>query len=154
MKIVKYEDIQAPADKVWQVLAHDFDRISQWMSQVKHSRAIPASDGEAPMAGRICQFSDKPGGAYAEEKFVSYSEKDRSYTLEVVPKNMPAILPLRKNIARFKVTSLSERNSRVTMISHPDIKAHGYLLYPLLKLGLGSSFSQLLKELKQYCESR
>ncbi len=48
--------IDAPDDRVWQVIAHQFDRIGDWATAIPASAAVAVvpSPVEAPVAGRVC----------------------------------------------------------------------------------------------------
>jgi carbon monoxide dehydrogenase subunit G len=46
--------IDAPADQVWQVVAHEFDRIGGWATVVPSSAPIAAPTDEVAAAGRVC----------------------------------------------------------------------------------------------------
>ncbi|HEX5291012.1 MAG TPA: hypothetical protein VFX25_19295 [Streptosporangiaceae bacterium] len=52
--------ISAPADVVWQTIAHQFDRIGEWATVIPSSgpSARRPDDVEAPVCGRVCQDLD------------------------------------------------------------------------------------------------
>ncbi|TQV89530.1 SRPBCC family protein [Aliikangiella coralliicola] len=155
MKITKTIVIDKPASDVWKVVGEDFDQAYQWMSPVIHSHAIEKQhqSNNAPMKGRICEFSDKPNGVYAEEFITNYDEKEKTINFDVIPKNTPALMPIRKNQIQISVKALGPNQSEVIWTSVPDIKTFGILLSPLLKMGLGNFFTKILGELKTFTES-
>jgi hypothetical protein len=64
--------INAPAEKVWRILAHEFDTIGQWASAVPASQAVadlPAPAG-AQVGGRVCATAVR-GFAAVQETFTS-----------------------------------------------------------------------------------
>lgn len=155
MIITKKIVINKPADHVWKILAHDFDSVYQWMGPVRHSYAISADQQApgAPVEGRICEFTDNPNGFKASEIITQYNENAKSYTFVLNPVNAPKLLPVKKNTVQIKVRAINSSSAEVTWISTPEIKPIAILLSPLLKLGLGKSFGDILKQLKAFTEA-
>ena len=154
MKILKTITIDKPIDDVWKVLAEDFDQAGVWMSGVYHSKKLiqTAKDPKAPMAGRVCDFSAKENAFYADEYINNFDEKNHILDFTVYPKNGPAFLPV--NSSDIHVT-LKEENghTQVNWEVTPHLKPFGVLLSPLLKVGLGQFFGNLLREMKFYTET-
>ncbi|WP_298771427.1 SRPBCC family protein [uncultured Shewanella sp.] len=155
MIITKNIVINKSADHVWKILAHDFDSVYQWMGPVRHSYAISADQpsSDAPVEGRICEFTNKPNGFQASEVITHYNEANKSYTFELTPLNAPKLLPVKKNTVKIAVKAINSSSAEVTWISTPEIKPIAILLSPLLKLGLGKSFGDILKQLKTFSEA-
>lgn len=153
MKLENKITINTTADKVWQVVAHEFDQASVWMAQVPNSYrshgAISAKD--APMEGRVCELSDKPGGPVAEEYITGYSEERKWLRMKVIPKN--AKIPVIENVVDIHVNELSNGKTEVIWASDLQLKTVGKMLSPVLKLGINKSFNELLEELKYYVEN-
>ena len=59
-----------------------------------------------------------------------------------------------KNNVDITVLEVGPGESEVIWEASPDLKAHGYVMYPMLKLGLNNAFGGLLGELKAYAEGR
>ncbi|MGB0944921.1 MAG: SRPBCC family protein [Marinomonas sp.] len=133
MKITKKIVINQPADLVWNFIAYDFDQAHLWMGPIPHSYAIGTGNGKqgAPMEGRICHLSDKAVGAKAKEVITAFDEANKSLTFEVTSTNVPAIIPIKKNVVSMKVKSLGRNQSQVIWVSRPQIKAfvYPYTLY-------------------------
>ncbi|WP_438465721.1 SRPBCC family protein [Marinomonas sp. PE14-40] len=160
MIIYKSITINQPASQVWKIVGEEFEHAHIWMSFVAHSFALEnkkadvSAPSSAPVAGRVCRFNDKENGGYAEEEITVYDPATRTIEFNVIPKNMPAILPIRTNKVRIHVKEIKQNRSEVQWTSAPEIKSFGLILSPLLKLGLGKSFQDILKELKTYSENR
>lgn len=160
MKIYKSITINQPASQVWKIVGEEFEHAHIWMSFVAHSFALEnkkadvSAPSSAPVAGRVCRFNDKENGGYAEEEITAYDPATRTIEFNVIPKNMPAILPIRTNKVSIHVKAIEQNRSEVQWTSTPEIKAFGLILSPLLKFGLGKSFQDILKELKAYSENR
>lgn len=62
MKITKKVTINKPAELVWDLIAHQFDKAHLWMDPIPHSYEIGSghSSTGAPMEGRICNLSKNP----------------------------------------------------------------------------------------------
>lgn len=153
MKIEHKTEVNAGVEKVWKVVATDFDKASEWMALVPASHKIGENLGfdGAPMEGRVCQLSDEPNGLYAEEKFTHFDASNHVYHMEVVPKN--GKIPVEKNNVIVKVESLGLNKSQVTWTSDITLKPLGKVMYPVLKLGLSKGFAELLEELKYFVET-
>jgi len=137
MNIEQTVRIDKPAADVWNIVAHDFAGISKSLGSVKHSYPLddaPTPEG-APYAGRVCEFSTDPSGLQAREAITAFDEANREMKFEVVSVNAPAALPLKRNVVKVAVRELSETSSEVYWLSTPELKAHGYLMYPMLKMG-------------------
>lgn len=146
--------IQRPADAVWGIVADDFAGIQNWFEDVVRSYELPDAPrpGDSPSAGRVCEFTDRPDGLQAREQITSYDRDTRKLSFEVVPVNAPAALPLKKNLIDLEVREVGPNESEVIWQSSPQLKAYGYLMYPMLKMGLNKTFSDLLTQLKAHAE--
>lgn len=154
MKIVKKVTINKPADAIWKIIAHDFDKAYEWMGPIPHSYGIGTDKGTggAPMEGRICHLSDTPDGAKAKEVISYYSEKDMTLTFDISPVNVPAIVPLKQNQVTMQVTAKGSDQCEVTWTARPQLKTPAYLAYPLLRMALPIAFGKLLNGLKEFAE--
>ncbi len=154
MKITRTITIDKPAEDVWSLIAHQFDKAHLWMGPIPHSYKIGngASATGAPIEGRICNLSSNPDGARAREVITEYSEQDKSLTFEVTSINVPAIVPLKKNVVQMSVRALGTNKTEVVWVSRPQLKIFAYPFYPLLRLALAAAFGKLLKGLKDYSE--
>jgi carbon monoxide dehydrogenase subunit G len=155
MKITKQVEINAPAHKVWKVFAHDFDRASEWMA------AIPNSYGEdvgesfegAQSAGRVCELNGDSNGMKASEAFLAYDENARTCTIDVTFVNAPALIPTFGNVVEVAVSESGPNRSTVRWIIKPKLKPFGYLLYPLIRVGMSAFTGQIIEELKYFVEN-
>lgn len=154
MKITKTVTIQKPAEDVWHLIAHEFDKAHLWMDPIPNSYAI---EGEstigAPMEGRICHLSKNPNGARAKEVLTQYDEKNKSLTFEITSINVPAIVPIKKNTVQMFVKKINDQKTQVTWVASPELKTLAYPFYPLLRIVASAAFGKLLKGLKTYAES-
>ena len=153
MQIRKKIKINQPADKVWEVLGEDFVNSAEWMSMAFHSFELEEkSNIVAPASGRVCLIGDKKSHVVAEEKLVQFDRNTKSFILEVVPtagKKIPVI----KSMSKFEVKKIDANSCEVLCSPNVTIKPYAYLIYPLLKFGLGRDFYNLLEDLKYFMEN-
>ena len=154
MKITINTTIHCSADRLWQITGTEFDQAYKWMGFVKKSykTETPSLVPEAPVAGRICEFTDKPNGLKARENILAYSDQDRRLVFDVVPVNQPAIFPVKKNAVTLTVKALPDNQATIEWQSDIELSAFGYLIYPFIKKGLSNSFGSIMNDLKHYAE--
>ena len=152
MKIEAVTQIDRPIEDVWALVADDFTSIQRWSASVFTSDPIEAAeaDGSAPVAGRYCTFTEDPKGFGAREVIRKYDKANHRLEFDVVPVNAPAAVPLKQNHVVLTLEALGPSTTRVRWVATPELKAHGYLMYPMVKLGLGKAFRGILKELKEF----
>jgi len=153
MKITVKTIISRSIDDVWTLVADDFTSIQRWSASVVISEKLARSDVcDAPSGGRYCTFTDDPQGFGARETITRYDRTAYRLEFEVVPMNAPAALPLKRNYVTISLERLSNGDTELTWVAEPELKVHGYLLYPVLRLGIAKSFGKILSELKAYAE--
>lgn len=155
MKIQTTIEINQSIEQTWSLLTDDFTQIHNWFGPVHKAYELTSStplEG-ASCAGRICEFSPKPNSMKAVETITAWDKKNYCFDLHVEIANAPTGFPVAHNNARFALEKMDTGRTRFTILAKPKLKAHGYLLYPLLKLGLGKSFKDLSKAFKAHCES-
>jgi len=143
--------INASANKVWYVLAHDFANIGQWASAIPASKANPnltAPEG-AEVGGRVCSTS-VPGFRDIGESFTSYDEQSMHFAYQAT-EGRPWFLKHAEN--HWSVRSLGPDTSQVETRAETDVSFFpGFLLAPLFKFQMGRIGTQSLEELKYYIE--
>ncbi|ESP94597.1 MULTISPECIES: SRPBCC family protein [Pseudoalteromonas] len=154
MKVTKKIIINKPAEQVWHLIAHEFDKAHLWMGPIPNSVALGAGKGlaGAPMEGRICDLNADPNGAKVKEVITDYSEQGRYLAFDVLPVNNPKIVPIKQNHVHMSVRSVGHNKSEVTWVASPQLKLFAYPFYPLLRLVFPIAFGKLLTGLKKYAE--
>ncbi len=152
MKVIKKIKIKQPIDKVWKIWAEEFDKAGIWMAQVDHT--LQKTNGtkveDAPMIGRVCNFTPNPDGAKAIEDIIMYDPVNYKMNLRVVAENVP--IPLKQNIFESSLKKLSDNETEIVIDANIELKWNGYLLYPIIKNGFNKSYGELLEELKYFIE--
>ena len=107
----------------------------------------------ASSQGRVCELGDDPNRMRASESFLAYDEASKSATVRIEIQGGPAVVPIKVNIMDVVVVSTGENSARVSMTIRSQLKPFGYLIYPLVKIGLKSFIKQIQEELKYYAEN-
>lgn len=143
--------IDAPADTVWRVIAHEFDRIGDWATAIPASTACPVPQPAtgAPVPGRACHT----GIALVPqvtETVVAFDEAGRSLTYQATG-GLPSFVTLARN--RWHVTAEGPGRARATFDAELRVRGPlGRLLRWLLLVRVGRSGRLLLDDLKNYVE--
>lgn len=147
MKFEKRKIIDASADRVWEVVAHDFADVGEWSSAVAASSpnsAAPTPAG-ATVGGRVCAT---PGFGDLEETFTSYSEKNRDFTFEV--SGMPSFITLARN--HVTVRPLGADRAEVHLSITMETNAIGKVMGPMFAVKLKTTLNTFLDELAAFIE--
>ena len=145
MKLVKSTIINQPVDTIWTIAAENFSQAGQWMSGVVHTQSTEQ--------GRVCQIQNKPDGLTAVENITRFDRDNHVLQFEVFPKAKKGPgLPVVKNTI---TVTLEPQGNQTKVIWHSkvELKLLGKLLSPLLRLGLGKFFTDVLDDLKVFAET-
>lgn len=145
--------IAVPADTVWDLVAHRFDRIGDWATAIPSSTAIPAQPAgpatAAPVAGRVCHTGLR---RYPEvtESIVAYDDTHRTLTYEATA-GMPAFVTTARN--QWRVTALDDNRTEVAFTARAEVRGVlGRLAWWVLLLQVDRTGRHLLADLKYYVE--
>ena len=145
-------EIDAPATKVWKILAHQFGDIADWTATVKASRVVNADNypefiaaSTAPVSARetITSF------ATAVEIITDYSEEKMQLTFDAV--GLPPFMSTAQNTQR--VIAKGPEKSVVSFDFNIGLKHIFNVMTPLLKSRFHKTMGGLQHELKQYAET-
>ena len=142
--------INAPADKVWQILAHDFDKIGLWSSGINESLPLdePTTLKEAPTSGRIC-LTDGFGGDVTEQ-FTYYEEGNMRFGYQAVG-DLPIFFKKAEN--NWHVESLEPDKTVVAFRAEIDVTLFPGIFLILLKPIMRHIWgTRTLEELKYFVE--
>lgn len=153
MKIIKQLKIQAPIDTVWKIWAVDFDKAGDWMAFVNHSYEVDptVAVADAPIAGRVCEFSTSVDGPIAVEDVTKFDHVNYELDIAVTPKNFPA--PIVKNLVSTKLIKISEEETIMDFVANVKLTTLGNIMSPVIKAGFSKQLGQMLEELKYYAET-
>ncbi len=137
MNIVIETEINAPAETVWKILAHQFADIASWSSTVDQS--APIGMDEVPSGMRVAPEAPIPGretktkAATLREILVEYSDADR--TLTFLGDGLPKVIPMASD--RQTVEAIAADRCRVTFDVTMELRFPVSLFTPLLKKRIG-----------------
>ena len=151
MTIDKTIRVDAPADKVWRVLAHQFHDAAAWASALHHSgpREAGPTPGDAPFAqsGRACDTTLGP----FRETIQHYDERAMTYGYTAEGDKMPFFVKSLQN--DWTVTSDGPGRSTVTMALEARLlPVFAQLMGPVLKRQFDTVVAETTEELKYYVE--
>jgi hypothetical protein len=151
MEISKNAIVNVSADRLWSILADDFDNIGEWASGVDSSG--PKTDAPVPegasVGGRICQV---PGLGAVNEAFTSFDPVERSYAFEATASNIPSFV---RNLTNHTVVkSLGPEQSEVQLKITADTEGvEGAQAEPELTRQFSQTIDGFLEDLKIFAES-
>ncbi len=156
MKLHLEQEINAQADKVWELLGPQFADISEWASGLEYSRSItqdevPADysvDPSAPILGRA---TPNPLGEL-REILIKYSDADKTFTFRGA--GLPPMVSRATNTT--KVTEIGTNKCLVTMDIQMDLRGPFKLFDPILRRRFATSPkgpAGVIQDLKAHSES-
>lgn len=155
MKLTKTTKIDASADDVWALFAHRFEDADQWMASVP--RSYGHDSGErfegATTAGRIIEMQPDGKGMKASERFVAYDEAAKTCSVRVDLIDAPRLFPIDHNSLDFSVADDPDGGSTATWVFGATLKRWGYVMWPMLRIGLFRAWNQLCEEFQHYLET-
>ncbi len=146
MQFEKSIEVDVDAGRLWEIVAHDFDRVGEWSSAVQASAPNPeatAPDG-ATVGGRVCAttFGD------IQETFIDYDEAARRYTFRAT--GLPSYITLAQNTV--EVVPAGPGRSSVSLGIRMETNAVGKVMGPMFAIKLKNTLDTFLVELKDFAE--
>ncbi len=145
--------INASADKVWEILAGRFAEIDQWSLAVDKSWVLTQAD--VPDGFNIAPSAPIPGRATVNrlgelhEFFIQYSDPDKEFTFRAA--GLPPIISYSHN--NSKVISKGEHESVLSFDIRMIFRGPFKLLNPIISRRLKSQLGHVQLELKEYAET-
>jgi hypothetical protein len=125
VKVSSETIIDASADRVWEIVGHQFTRIGEWATAIPASRPSSQTPGaaEAPVAGRVCE-TGLPMVPAVEETILAYDEGGRTLTYAGAglprfvreARNQWSVIPLDDQRARVRVEAIIEMRGLVGLL--------------------------------------
>jgi len=149
MKLTSQTIVNAPADKVWAIVAHDFAKIGEWASGVAQSKINTSADVPvgATVGGRVCSV---PGFGEIRETFIDYDEAGKTFTYAAT--GMPFFVTSAHNswYVRAVDANTSDVSFQAEMKLLPLI---GAVMAIPMKMQLTRLLDNATEELKYYAET-
>jgi len=138
------ETINAPKEKVWEILFNQYGDIQIHNPTMKSSHYLHnATEGDLDCV-RHCKFDDK---LYVEEKIAGLSKND-NFNVVVTKHNLPFV---KEMSASYELTAIEDEVTEVRMTSFVSTSP-GFMVY-LMKGQMGKSLLKHLFGLKYYIET-
>jgi hypothetical protein len=155
MQFTKTAEVDAPAEKVWRVFAHEFDQAHVWMASVQHSAArdVGRQFEGAQSCGRVCELAPMANGVKASEQFLAYDEADKTLTLRIDFLNTFTAFPILHNEVDVSVVDVGSGRSVMTWAFRSRIKPWAVLAWPVLRIVLSVFVGQIIGELQYFVEN-
>jgi hypothetical protein len=157
----KHLIVHAPADAVWEVVGHQFDRIGAWATAIPASVPIPALASatptdraaqpatlDAPVAGRVCHTGVRLVPQITE-RLIAYDDATRTLTYQA--EQHPRFLKAAHN--HWRVEPIDQHCTRISL--HATVQPQGvlgWLPYLLLRAQLVRVAKGFLQDLQYYLE--
>lgn len=146
------KEINASADKVWEILGPNFLSISEWGTGILTSVNNPQADiqfEKAPAGGRFCEVK---GFGKFEELILHYSHTDKEITWSADSPKIPAFVKGLQNA--FKIDDLGPNKSKISSNLTADLTGiMGSLLGGKLKSNFEKTIHVFLSDIKIYAET-
>ncbi|MEM7126802.1 MAG: SRPBCC family protein [Chloroflexota bacterium] len=146
MNVQRQVTVNAPADKVWNILGADFTNISEWASFVVESKPIPnMPEG----SGRVCNVK---GTGEVKETIHKYDEDNRELAFVLEGKKIPFFMQKIDNTwsVKPKGNDRSELQVNVDLTVMPVFKQ---LMSGMLRKQMSKTADSILGELKYFAEN-
>lgn len=145
-------EINAPADKAWEIIGPNFLNISDWGSGILKSwnnEKAPIAIEGAPAGGRFCDL-----GKYGifEENLIHYAPAKREVAWTAKSDKLPGFI---KNIQNaLQVEAIDEENCRVsTNITAEATGIAGLLTGGIVRKNFARQLKGFLQDWKAYAET-
>ncbi len=150
MKVIESLQINAPASEVWHIVAHEFENVSKWASDVDHS--VKASNRAilegADVGGRVCLSK------YGEitEGFIHFDEAGMTFTYDAEGGAVPFFIKRTKN-----TTKVEPKGDHTCIVSiGPEVEflpIIGLIVRFPMQMFMRTVLRNTLEELKHYAET-
>jgi hypothetical protein len=151
IEISKNAVINVSADRLWSILADDFDKIGEWARGVDSSG--PNTDAAVPegasVGGRVCEV---PGFGAINETFTSFDPVERSYAFAATASKLPSFV---RNLTNHtSVKPLGPDQSEVQLrITADALGVRGALVKPVMTRKFSRAIDLVIEDLKVFAES-
>lgn len=151
IEIHKTATMNVSADRLWTILAEEFDSVGEWARAVDSS--APRLDVDTPegasVGGRVCQV---PGFGAVNETFTSYDAEARTFSFAATASKIPSFV--RNIINHTEVTSIGPDKSQVRLgITADTDGVRGAFVKPMMTRKFNKVIDGSLEDLATYAET-
>jgi hypothetical protein len=151
LDVSKKATINVSADRLWSILADDFDKIGEWARGVDSS--APDTSAEVPdgaaVGGRVCQA---PGFGAINETFTQFDPQQRTYAFKATASKIPSFV---NNITNHTaVKAIGPDRSEVQLKITADTNGlRGAMVKPIMTRKFNAALDATLEDLTIFVES-
>jgi hypothetical protein len=151
LEISKKATINVSADRLWSILADDFDKIGEWARTVESSAANTSAevpDGAA-VGGRVCQA---PGFGAINETFTDFDAEQRTYAFKATASKIPSFVTNLTNHTAVKAIAPDRAEVQLKLTADTN-GLLGALVKPLMTRKFSAALDDTLDDMKIFAES-
>lgn len=137
------ESINAPKEKVWEVLYDRFGDIQVFNPNIDGSHFTKGETGEVGCE-RICELDSK---SFVKERITQSSGQD-SFTVDIYESNLPMMETM---LAHFEV--LDQGDNKTIVIVNFEYNTKPAFMAPIVKIPMTKTFKKLTVGLKYFLET-
>ena len=142
--------IDAPIDRVWEILADEFEHVGRWASGLASSgpnpQVQPLDDGMA--GGRVCEI---PGFGYSDERLVEYRPADRHLAYSFDAEKLPGFV---SNVINRWTLRRRGSSTAVSMRFSADVSGPlGAVMKPMMRRKFAKTLAAVEADLTAYAET-
>jgi hypothetical protein len=151
IEVRKNATFNVSADRLWSILADDFDKVGDWARTVDSSSAklgavVPEG---ANVGGRVCEA---PGFGAIDEILTSYNAEERSYAFTATASKIPSFV---RNITNHTaVKALGPEQSELELKITADADGiRGAIVTPMMNRKFSGAIDATIEDLRVFAES-
>ena len=149
MQIKRQFNVNTSANRVWEILGHNFGSVADWASGVYVSQGNTSTRvfRDTPYSGRVCETVI---GDF-DETITRYDERERIVAYVAKSKKMPFFVKHLSN--HWTVTALSNNQCRVDMCMEAALlPVFNLIMAPIMQMQLNPVLEDTIEELKYFAE--
>ena len=149
--ISKKATINVSADRLWSILADDFDKVGEWARAVDSSApntAVDAPEG-ANVGGRVCQA---PGFGAINETFTRFEPEERTYAFQATASKIPSFVRNITNHTTVKPLGSDRAELQVRVTADTD-GLRGAMIKPVMARKFSGTLDDLIDDVTTFAES-
>ena len=151
IEVSKKATFNVSADRLWSILADEFDKVGEWASGIDSSGPNPSAvalEG-APMGGRVCQV---PGFGDIDETFTSFNAENRSFAFAATATKIPSFVNNLTNHTSVKALGSEKSELQLKLTADTD-GIRGAIVKPLMARKFSTAIDLVIEDLRVYAES-
>lgn len=148
LEIANTYTIDAPADRLWEILVDQFTDVGSWVSGLDDSgpnpNLPPVADGDDP-TGRACVV---PGLGVTDERITVFDPARRTFGYSVQAEKIPSFVHNMENV--WSLVPKGSKRTEVRQVLQADVVGAGNLMKPMMKLQFGRLLKTVQEDLRSY----